>query len=495
MTFRFALLAVSIAAIGCTPSSDVDLATHHQTNSQPAAVWDFRNIKLTLQVVEDPWLAEATAQLRGEWQAATGGTFEVLPLPMEDLDLDNLSQADAVLYPVENLAELAEQNLLLPLSATALKDADLDWPDVFNLLRSRQAKWGEKTVAITFGSPQLVLLYRADLFERFKRKPPATWGEYVELAQFFADRRNLDDAAPASDQPWSGTLEPLGDYWASHMLLTHAAAYAQHPSHYSALFNMETMEPLIAGPPFVRALEELVKANQTGDDRKFKSTPQEVCKAFLQGESAMALTWPMSSRTEEDAAKQNRADQVTVSARWGIAPLPGSREVYSPGKKQWEDRRDGAMVRVPLLGATGRLGSVLAKTSHAEAATHLLAWLNGPRWSARICSTSDATAPFRASHRQAAAMWLPPELSGIASDYADILRSQLNGDQAMMALNLPRRDCYLFALDDAVRKTLQGKESAAESLQLRAETWREVNERFGSKSQRQAYQHSLGLEP
>jgi hypothetical protein len=175
--------------------------------------------------------------------------------------------------------------------------------------------------------------------------------------------------------------------------------------------------------------------------------------------------------------------------------LPGSREVYSPGKKLWEDRRDGGVARVPLLGATGRLGSVLAKSSHTEAVTHLLAWLNGPRWSARICSTSEATAPFRDSHRRTAAMWMPSELSGIASDYADIIHGELNGDQAMVALNLPARKDYLSALDHAVREALQGKSSAAEALQVASDAWRALIEGRELPSQRQAYQRSLGLEP
>ena len=43
-----------------------------------------------------------------------------------------------------------------------------------------------------------------------------------------------------------------------HVLLARAACYAAHRDNYSTLFNIATMQPLIDGPPFVQALEELV---------------------------------------------------------------------------------------------------------------------------------------------------------------------------------------------------------------------------------------------
>ena len=66
---------------------------------------------------------------------------------------------------------------------------------------------------------------------------------------------------------WCGTIEPLAPGWAGLVLLARAAPYAKHRDNYSALFDIETMEPLVAGPPFVQALEELVAAAKLGPGR------------------------------------------------------------------------------------------------------------------------------------------------------------------------------------------------------------------------------------
>ena len=61
-----------------------------------------------------------------------------------------------------------------------------------------------------------------------------------------------------------GTVEPLARGWAGLVLLARAAAYAKERDNYTTLFDEKTLEPAIAGPPFVRALEELVAAAKLG---------------------------------------------------------------------------------------------------------------------------------------------------------------------------------------------------------------------------------------
>src|SRR6185295_16164557 len=108
-----------------------------------------------------------------------------------------------------------------------LSGEELDWRDIFEMIQLSETCWSRTTYAVPFGSPVLTVCYRADLFERFKRRPPETWAEYQELAEFFSRRENLGDAAPAA-APWSGAVEPLAPGWASRTLLARAAAYARH---------------------------------------------------------------------------------------------------------------------------------------------------------------------------------------------------------------------------------------------------------------------------
>ena len=133
-----------------------------------------------------------------------------------------------------------------------------------------------------FGSPVLTCYYRADLLEKLHRKPPRLWTEYEELAKLLAGQK------PAGSGPWCGTIEPLGPGWAGLVLLARAAPYAKHHDQYSALFNVETMEPLVAGPPFVHALEKLVAAAKLGPAKPLGYDPARRGRHSGRGSAA----WP-----------------------------------------------------------------------------------------------------------------------------------------------------------------------------------------------------------
>ena len=118
--------------------------------------------------------------------------------------------------------------------------------------------------------------------EKLHRKPPRLWTEYEELAKLLAGQK------PAGSGPWCGTIEPLGPGWAGLVLLARAAPYAKHHDQYSALFNVETMEPLVAGPPFVHALEKLVAAAKLGPAKPLGYDPARRGRHSGRGSAA----WP-----------------------------------------------------------------------------------------------------------------------------------------------------------------------------------------------------------
>ena len=114
-------------------------------------------------------------------------------------------------------------------------------------------------------------------WKKLGRKPPQTWNEYRDLAGLLAAEK------PEGVQTWSGAIEPLSPGWAGLTLLARVAPAAKHRSNYSTLFNIETMEPLIAGPPFVEALESLVAAAKFAGDDPLRFDPAEARRAFWRG--------------------------------------------------------------------------------------------------------------------------------------------------------------------------------------------------------------------
>jgi multiple sugar transport system substrate-binding protein len=457
-------------------------------------------------VVGDPALAAAIDQLRGEWTAQTRTGFQVQQVPQLDPQAAELPEADAVISASCDVAVLADKNWIVQMPGELIgqkasygsagpedpqaRKAPGDWSDIFSLLRSREAVWGREVVAVPFGSPVLVCYYRADLLERLGARPPRTWVEYQRLAQRLADRKQLGDAAPPEARPWSGSLEPLGPGWAGIVLLARAAPYATHRANFSQLFSIDTMEPLVDGPPFVQALEELVAAARTqrvpGPPQQLAFDPTAVRRAFWRGECGLGLSWPTAADKE--------CVRAGPALRVGFAELPGSARVYNVSAQSWEPREEPEETQVPLLSAAGRMGTVTRSARWPELSFRLLLWLSSRQWNRQTSAASPAATLFRESDVPDPQAWVEgPVPPAAAAEYAKLVRQSLNRQQCLFALRIPGRAEYLKALDEAVRQAVRGQRSAKEALAQAAARWREITQRLGREGQRAAYRRSLGL--
>jgi ABC-type glycerol-3-phosphate transport system substrate-binding protein len=333
-------------------------------------------------------------------------------------------------------------------------------------------------------------MYRADIFEALKLQVPETWGEYAELLPRLASDQ-LGTAAPPDGRPWHAVIEPLGQGWGAKILLARAAAYASHPSQFSTLFNYETMQPLIAGPPFERALDELVAAAKTGPEDLQQQTPETARRALLAGQAAIVLTWP--SRTTSDGS----ALPVAEGVRIGFAELPGSDAVYDFAEKTWTAQRPGEPPKhVSLLGTSGRLASVAKNARRPQEAAGILALLSGREWSSRISPASLATTLFRQSHLKNPSLWTDEGIPREASDrYAEVVRTTQTRPTFMFCPRIPGWQRYLAALDQAVQEACAGTKTSAAALAGAADAWTAITQELGIEAQKSAYTRSLGLEP
>jgi len=461
-------------------------------SSQPAeqrAVEPTARIALPLRVlvIDDP---ELSVVIQREWDSRTGAhskiaqltSAEFLAQPRERLG------ADVVVYPGGLLGELAERSLISPLDARAVEDVVFDRPDLLPLTRLHEISWGEQVYAVPFGSPQFTLFYRADIFSALGLAPPTTWTEYQQLVERLADRAAVGDFAPASEIPWSGVAEPLADGWAGPWLLARAASYARHRSQYSTLFDYRTMEPLIAGPPFVRALEELSAAAKHASSEPLTLT--ETRRRFLAGQCAMAISWPSRA---DDASPETAGPREN----WiGVAELPGSPDVYNFRTSQWERRAEDEDPHVTLLAVSGRLGSITAECRQTQPALGLLFLLTSRELGAQVSSTSQHTTLFRESQLGQVSLWTDRAFDGEAArQYGAALQASQSRTAWIASLSIPGRALYLAALDDAVRTVVAGQATSEDALQAAAQRWREVTDTLGQERQQRAYTRSLGLEP
>jgi ABC-type glycerol-3-phosphate transport system substrate-binding protein len=443
---------------------------------------------LEIVVVDDAGLARAIDALRAEWKARSGGNLSVVQKSSAEVVAESasLGHADAVIYPSSQLGALAEGKLIVPLPADYQTNEELAWSDTFELVQIAETRWCQEPWAVSFGPALLTCYYRADLFEKFRKRPPRTWAEYHELAAFFAKRENLAGFDPPEN--WSGTIEPLAPAWKALVLLARAAAYAKHRDHFSTLWKMDSMEPLIAGAPFVRALEEMVADAVAGPNDAASLDPLAAGQRFLEGKAALALAIPTH------VAPGASRDQPPPPAI-GYAELPGSSQVYNISNSTWEKRPEGESELVPLLGFSGRLGSVTSGSSSPADAFQLLAWLSGREWGATVSRASSATSLYRRSQLVAPQGWVDPLMPlESARQYAEVERDAMTRQAFLFVPRIPGGPRYLEALEAAVGDALAGKKSPADALGHCADEWRKITAELGVESQAAAYRCSLGLE-
>jgi multiple sugar transport system substrate-binding protein len=443
-------------------------------------------IQLKLAVAGDPEMAAAVGRLQGEWNSQTGAEFQVLQITENDLaqSVSKNLPADAVICDPRFIALFAQQKRIVPVPASMQKTPQ--WADIFDLVRHQDVAWGGDVAAVPFGSPVFVIYYRVDLIEKLNCKPPQTWAEYQELAKLLAGMKQS-----TAESPWFGAAEPLGPGWAGLVLLARAAPYAKHRDNYSTLFNIKTMEPLLTGPPMVRALEELIAAAKLGAPDSLQSDPVAVRAAFWQGKCGMAIAWP-SAADRHSGEKSAIAGQSSFPV--GFLELPGSNKVYNINNQTWEIRLEEENSRVPFLSLAGRAGMVGKESTQQEAAFQLLVWLSSEQNSPQICPASPAATLFRHSHLKQPGLWVEKDVTpSAAAIYAELSAKTLHSEQ-WLGFNMPGREEYLAALDRAVQSAVRGELSPAEALLKASERWREITEKKGVDQQRTAYLRSLGLE-
>jgi len=488
--FLFLCGTVLFSAVGCEPEEENRSLVEGSTSVLHS---DLVGSDLRILVVNDPPLAAAIERWQMEWKTLSSGTYKVSATNNE-LPNDWSSQYDVVIYPAELLGELVENRWIMPIRTGLLEQEDYGLSDVFPLIWEHEVRWGGQPYALSLGAPVLSLAYRTDLFTEQAQSAPTTWTKYQELVEYFDDSDHWGKFKPAEGVKWQATVEPLAPGWAAQTFLARAAAYARHRNQVSTFFDSQTMEPLIATPPFERALDEIVAAAGP-DSLSLNADPQGAFDALANGQCAMALTWfsaagPVAATGDATAATKKPSE---LAGHIALEELPGAKESYNLERLTWEERSGEYENRVTFLGMAGCLGSVSSNSRNAPNANRLLAWMTRSEVSQRICNASAATTLFRLSHVGMPEPWLGKMVESTAArQYTRTMESALSRTQFLIGPRIPGSARYMAALDEAVRSAAAGKQKSAEALKQADKAWRAITAEFDLEKQRIAYLRSLG---
>jgi len=477
------LLGAAVLLIGCNDSNAPEVVT---TETAPPSS------PLRLLVVEDPELAQAIVRV---WSSRSTVPLKLIESAEHDFvteleSTDLQINADAIIYPTRLLGSLAESDLIAPMPARIQGNEQLAMDDMFPLIRSRELRWGATLYAVPFGSPHLSFVYRSDVFEQLDLRPPTTWQELADLSRQLSTPEVRSSLRGLVEETTAVLTQPLAAGSAGATFLARAAPLVVHPGRYSAIFDFRTMQPLIGQPPFVQALEAMVADHQHGSQADLTMTPALAASAVAAGRSIMAIGWVVAALDGDTSDDDEKFHRVS------FAEMPGSTMVYSPSTQAWEPRDRESMFRVPLLGTSGRVGSVLRRSRRERDAWNLLVLLSGAEWGLEISPSSRHTSIARPTQATSVGKWLDGRLGPEAIEsYSRVVTASQSRRASLFVPRLPGHDRYMQALDTAVRTTLAGDVTAESALQTASLRWNEITDEMGRDRQARAYQRSLGLVP
>jgi len=313
--------------------------------------------------------------------------------------------SDIGIIPTSELGVWADRDDLAPVPAL-FRSADqvFQWAGVLPPYREHVIEWGGQARALPLAGAGVLIVYRTDRLadpkfiaafrNRVGRNPeaPSSWEDFAVLAREFA----------AFDQKPS--LPTMTGEETADLFFRVAACFNQQatndavktPSGASLVtfwHDITTGDPRIATPAFRAAADWLASLP------KPHTGPVDPAGALAKGDASLAvLTLAQLSKLPRENGQ--------VPARFGLAPLPGTRQYFDPDKKQLVPA--GTPNYVPYFAA-GKLGVVRSSCKHQDAAFDLLAELGGPTRSLELLTIPGlGVGPFRHSHleRDRLSAWL-----------------------------------------------------------------------------------------
>jgi len=492
------LTAVALGSSGCGSSND----------TAPVVLEErFKGVALSVAVLDDLRFTEAITDRIGEWEESRGGTVSVQF--QGDETSSSLENADVIVFRGDRLGDLIDQESIqrLPRSLVeppeipdaadadeapkAIPDDPVAFEEFAPAYRDEVPEYGDELYALPVGGTALVLVYRIEAFENedlinaaeeagLELEEPETWEALDALARFLHGR-DLDGDGD-TEAGLALALGPDEQDVAASILLARAAASGFHPDFYSFLLNSDTMEPRIDSPPFVQALEALIKLKDVGPESDAPLDIEAARAAFRSGEAALLI-----DRAERADAWIEEDSDLAV----GVARLPGASLVFNPDRDRWESEdRPNRPTYLPHGG--GWLAAVGAGSEHVEAARDFALYLIEEETAARL--RADPRARIVPLRSRLIALG-PPETGSFAAlerrTWSDAVSRTLLADRVVSGLRIPGARGYFADLEAARTRAAAGDASAAEALAAAAEAWRERTDTLGLERQRWHYRRSL----
>ncbi|MDD7908343.1 extracellular solute-binding protein [Pseudovibrio exalbescens] len=484
---RHVVLSRALLVVCCALLAGYGAPTLAQTDDKPLRI-----------VTRNGPSLEGPAIRHGEvFERDTGMATQVEGIPFRELYneimmgfISGVNEADVMLVPAPWVPDFAPFLADVPMDLIASNAVRSIHP----AYREGLMRWNRRWLAVTIDGDLHMGIYRRDLFEDPEHRlafqgvhgrplsPPETWTEYLEIARFFHGRKDQQGNTLAGSL--EAYLQGGQRIW---FVISHAAAYASHPSYSGTLFfNPRTMEPAINSPAWQRAVSEYAELMSLGPPDLAWLGSGDVRKRFSEGKAAMAVDWAdigvMAATLEGGVGSENI----------GFFELPGSTSAWNPITERWDTLAYPR--QVPYLAFGGWVAVVPETSQNKEAAWDYISHFNSQENSMKDMLVGDSGInPYRREHIADETVWFDLMGEQAAEDYLDVLRSSLDAPQLALELRIPGYRAYMQALDLQIERVLRSEATVQEALDLAAAQWDQITDRLGRDSQRRHYISAMGL--
>jgi multiple sugar transport system substrate-binding protein len=396
-----------------------------------------------IKVVEVP-TAEMFTKIMQEYRAGTGAydALNVIPAWMPDL-----VQAGALEQLDSYVDKYKYRNELKTIAPT---------------YRDNQMTVNGKIYGFPDDGDVFLMYYRKDIFARpdlqkaFKAKynydlaPPKTWKQFDQIGSFLTD-------ALKSEGIYGGCFFREPPY-------TMFMFEERFRNEGGRFFDPNTMQATINSPIGVKVLTEMRNENRFMPPGVEKFGFVENLAVFLQGQSAMTISWPPYGRFAAGYLADEKAldwvPKSTIANKVGYALPPGGH---------------------PELAAGFAL-SVASTSKQKEQAYLFIQWLNSEEISnQRVQLPYTLRDPFRNSH------YTNPQYLARWTDAKDYLKALQDASKTgLLDLSLIQTDKYEEAIRQGISRLWAG-EDPKKILDDVAKQWDEITQQVGVDKQKAVY--------
>ncbi|HEV7810270.1 MAG TPA: extracellular solute-binding protein [Candidatus Limnocylindrales bacterium] len=493
--------ASAAAAASVTPSTAASQPASTQPSAAASPGTKFAGVSVNILTFNGPQVAEPLQRRAPDWEQLTGGHVNVVAVGFQTIYDKALLDAstgtnsfDGYVFDPQWMGDFVGPGYLLDLTDRQKNDPQLDQQDIVPFFRNYNSVYNGKNYTIPLDGDFHMVYYRTDLLAKDGLKPPATWDDYLTIAQKYNGKDLNGDGQPDYGSCIAKKKGAQSYWW----IISIAGGLLQGKgTNDGAFFNTTDMKPLF-GPneAMTKALETYAKTAEFGAPDELNQDVGATRGAFTTGRCALTMDWGDIGTLTPGTYAQDKTG-ATITPGWKQVLDRASGKLVACDATTCPNAVDGVNY-APFASFGGWSGAINAKAPKAnqDAAYDFLSYMSSPKISG-VDVTLGKTGynPYRTSHFTNMQPWIDAGLSQAAAEnYLGAIKASLENKNMVLDMRIPLTKRYeQDVLDTAVSQYLAKELDAAGAEQAIADGWNAITDEVGKDKQLAAYVASLGV--